>query len=87
MNVYAYLALIVVIIGFFVFLYRSGYKNGYKKGRDDADIEWQKKVNNTLDRMSDHADPGFSVSDTGARWGEAADAEKRLEPDHKDEGQ
>jgi len=87
MNVYAYLAIIVVIIGFFVFLYRSGYKNGHKKGRDDADIEWQKKVSSALDRMSDHDDPGFSVSEPGVPWGEASGSEIRLEPAGKDEGQ
>jgi len=87
MGPWAYLAIIVVIIGFFVFLYRSGYKNGYKKGRNDADIEWQKKADSALDRMSDHDDPGFSVSEPGVPWGEASSPEARLEPAGKDEGQ
>lgn len=87
MNGWVYLGIIVVVVGFLVFLYRSGYKNGYEKGRKDADEKWQKKVGSALDRMSDNDDPGFSVSESGVPWGEASGAEIRLEPAGKDEGQ
>jgi hypothetical protein len=83
--VWAYLGIIAVAVGFFIFLYRSGYKNGYKQGKEDADNAWQKKVTGFIDRVSDHDDHGISVSEPGVHWGEAPGAEVRLEPAGKDE--
>lgn len=67
MNVWGWLAILLIISSSLGYLFRVFYKKGYSKGKEDADEAWSKKTGLIYERLNDASDDGTRVSD-GSLW-------------------
>jgi hypothetical protein len=69
MTIYAYLAIVVLVVGAIGWFIRYVDKSGTAKGVQKAEVESEKKMADTVTRLSNSSDDGFSVSHPHTEWG------------------